>query len=195
MTESLHEFLEDAYDVDVDAQMALHSNLAVEGAVAVTIDGPQQRFIVDDQDKANWALRKLAKIRAAQAEAENQARVERERIDTWLATQTGRFEQQSWFFESLLEQFHRNQLTADPSKKTIKLPAGTLRARKRPANVSIDDPDAFITWAQEHRPEFVRTKHEIERGAVKTAACKDGEVLPHITVEPGEDTYTVEVTS
>lgn len=190
MKADLQDHLAEAYDVDVEEQIAI-AVAAENGETFHPLAAPQaDRFIIDDEDKANWALRKLAKITAARDDVKAQARVEFDRIATWLDEQLTRADREAEFFEELLEQFHRNQLTADPRRKTINLPAGTLRARKKPPNVEIEDVDAFLEWAREERPEFVRTKYEVARTAVKDAACKDGEVLPHVAVEPEGVSYT-----
>jgi phage host-nuclease inhibitor protein Gam len=100
----------------------------------------------------------------------------------------------------LLEAYHRNVLQSDPTAKTVKLPSGTLIARKRPDNVEIDDEDAFLSWAIHHRrDEFIRIvpeKRSVDRNVVKEYALKHGEVLPGVTAITGDDagiTFKVEV--
>lgn len=189
MSQSLQEHLTETYEVDVESQIALRE-------ADVTREDPPsvQRFIIDDEDKANWALRKLARLEADRAAAEEQARLERERIAVWLESQTAKLDREASFFKGLLEQFHRNQLNVDPAKKTIQLPAGTLKARKAPDKVEVLD--GFITWAtMNDRKDLLRVKVDPDKAAIKDALLKDGEVLEHVVRITGEVRYSVEVTS
>lgn len=187
---TLEEHLESAYDVDVESQIALReADITREPAPAV------DRFIIDDEDKANWALRKLARTVARHTDILEQARRERERIAAWEEEQTQKIVREQTFFESLLEQFHRNQLTVDPTKKTIKLPAGTLKARKAPDQLLIADEAEFVKWALENDPELVRTKHVPDRAMLRRTAYEYGEIVPGVTIEEGGIRYSVEVDS
>lgn len=189
MTQSLQEHLESAYDVDIEQEITNHQVMMSGGEVA-------DRFIVDNEDKANWCLRKLARIEAARNAAREQARIEQERIAAWLEAELRRHERSAAWLETNLEQYHRNQLTADPKRKTIELPAGTLKARKAPDSVEIlVDEETFLDWALDERPDFVRVSRVIDRKALREAAIKDGESIPNVYVQQGQVRYSVEVSS
>lgn len=149
------------------------------------------RFIVDDEAKANWAMRKVAKVRRKQQENTALANAERARIDEWVTSENDKLEQQAAFFEGLLIEFHHAELARDEKRKTITLPTGKLESRKQQPIVEVET-DPFLEWATKERPEFVRTKHEVDKIAVKEAAVKDGEKLPHVTVTiPVDRSFTV----
>lgn len=179
---ALEEHLEQTYDVDVEEQLAREAD--------DTDPAQPQRFVVDDEDKANWAMRKLARLRRRQAANVETANKERARIDEWVTSENDTLERQAQFFEALLIEFHLGELGRDPKRKTIKLPTGIIESRARQAQVDVDI-EAFIEWARKERPEFIRTKFEVEKAAVKEAAVKDGEVLPHVTVTPLDRSFTV----
>lgn len=177
---ALEEHLESTYD----------SELA-EFSEPLEEDEAPRRFIVDDEDKANWAMRKLARLRRRQQANADLAAKERARIDEWVTEANDTLEGQAAFFESLLIEFHHGELARDEKRKTITLPTGRLESRAQQPKVIVDDVDAFIAWAKKERPEFVRLTPAIVKTAVNEAAAKDGEVLPHVTVEHPDRSFTV----
>lgn len=188
---SLQEHLEATFDVDVEQEIGLreaHVSLEDEPA-RVRIEA--QRFVIDDEQKATWALRKLVRVRAELQEKTNDAQAEIARINEWMDREAERLERQESFFLSLLEEFHRTRLAQDPKAKTISLPAGSLKARKAPDNVDFDA-EAFVEWAQVTRPEFIRMKLEVDRAKVKEAVLKDGEILPGVEKVEGDLRFSVE---
>lgn len=161
-----------------------------------SIEEPQteeerESFRIADEGAANWALRKLARIRAEQDKNRDLAQLEIDRVNAWLDEVNVQLGARAEFFEGHLIDYHRGLLAEDEKKKTIKLPAGTLKARKVPDNVEISDD--FLEHAQVARPDLVRTKYEVDRKAVKEAVLKDGEILPGVTRIEGTTSYTVEV--
>lgn len=151
-------------------------------------------FKVTNEREADWALRKLAQ-RRRQAEANRElAEAERERIDTWLAERNAELQADCEFFEGHLAAYHAQILVKDEGRKTIKLPGGTLKARKRPDGVEVTD--EFIPWALDNnRNDLVRVKHEVDKNAVKQAVLKDGEILTGVDVVKGDLTFSVEVSA
>lgn len=194
---SLQDHLGDTYDVDIEAQLALRLP-AVEAlapdAPAVVSGQVHERFIVDNDDKAQWALRKLAQLQAELDDVEEQVVRERRRIDEWHEAQLKKHAPAIQLFESMLLDYHRARREADPKCKTINLPAGTLHSRATKSKAEIEDVEAFIAWAKDERPDLLRTKLEVEKAKVNDAVCNDGEVLPHVSVVAAEVRYSVEVT-
>jgi hypothetical protein len=199
---TLQEHLEETYDVDVEEQLELQM---------LSDNHPErreiQRFIIDDEDKASWALRKLAKIKAEADAASVQLAVEQARLADWFAQVTGPLDRQRGFFLGLLREFHEQQLASDPSKKTIKLPAGILKSIAGQNKWTIDE-DEFLGWfdadldVQAAMPELVRTKREPALKEIKSrfeprddraVDPSTGEVVPGVTVAPGQRSFSVEV--
>lgn len=171
-------------------------------------------FVIDSPDAANWALRKLAVHAAKLADAEAFAQRERDRLDLWLAGERHQAQQSSSFLAGLLRRYHEDRLAAqgidvhtvdkatwDKARdKTLKLPAGTLEARKQPDQWDIDD-RALLDWARRNgRADIVRPRpDEVDRNTVKRvftiadgrALTVDGEVVDGITVTEGELSFKV----
>lgn len=182
----LQEHLDNTFDIDVDQEIELQQHPEGHPELEQT-----QRFSVDDKGAANWAMRKLARIRKLQAENAEVAAEERRRIDEWVTRENDKLERHAQFFEGHLTDFHRRELEADPKAKTISLPTGKLESKARQPKVIIDDVDEFIAWASKERAEFVRMTPAIAKAAVNDAVLKDGEILPHVFVEKQDRSFTV----
>jgi hypothetical protein len=173
-----------------------------------------QGFKVTDGGSADWALRKLARVRSRQAEVAQLAEKQRqailasvaqflEPIDEWEADELARLRGDAEFFEALLLQFHRSVLAEDERAKTVRLPHGKLVARKQKDKWDIED-DVLIEWAKSvGAAGVVRVKAEVDRaeirrGHVLQAASNGvvvwaGEIVPGVTFAPGEVQFTVEI--
>lgn len=161
----------------------------------------KEPFTVDNMEKANWCLLKLAKIRREQHEAQQLAQGQIERIQTWLGEQNAKADKEAERFEEMLRSYHQRELDANPKAKTISLPHGVLKARLGQPRFEIMA-DTFLTWAKENRPELIRTKEEPKKDELKKLAVVNagkaidpdtGEAIPGVTVLPAEVKYSVEV--
>jgi phage host-nuclease inhibitor protein Gam len=153
MHESLEDHLEAAHDAGIE-------NADESGMFAIV-----------DLDRADWAVRKLARRRRKFADAEQVAAAEIARVTAWLNDQRRRHEADTAFLTSLLEAFHRRMLDEDPKAKTVRLPAGELVARKAPDKL-VTDPETFIAWAKEHElTALIRVKEDVD---AKTAKVRLG---------------------
>lgn len=118
-------------------------------------------------DEADWQLRRLARLRRRMAENEALAAARVALARKWLAEENGKLERHAAFFEQSLAAFHAHLLEQDAKRKTVSLPAGTLKARKHPDRVDLIDVETFIPWALEHRPDLVRIKPEPMKAEIK----------------------------
>lgn len=199
---SLQEHLEDAYVVDVEEQIVLHEKGI--GPEAET-DHRSARFVIDDEDKAEWGLRKLERIQAEFDEVKRQRDEQLDRIQSWFEECARTILRQQDFFEGLLTEFHRNELRRNPDRKTIKLPSGKLSSRRGQPRWNVDE-ETFVTWAEEdpERAElFIRVTRVVNRVGVKSSLhLRDdgqvvdpgsGELVPGVLVDPAEVNFFVEV--
>lgn len=161
--------------------------------IETTAPEETEGFRIEDTDAANWAVRKLAKADAEIRDNAKQAEREIERVNAWLEDACRSAVETYERMQMLLEDYHRRLLEADPQRKTVKLPAGTLSARKLPDNIEISDEKTFIEKMRVARKEFVRTKYEIARQAVKDAVLKDGEIVEGVERVEGAISFKVEV--
>lgn len=150
-------------------------------------------FTVDSIDKAEWCMRKLAKLAQEDAADESAAQAEIERITAWLEERKAARQSQREFFVEHLTSFHRRVLLQDDKAKTIKLPHGVLKARKLPDKWEYDE-KTILKWAKENgRHEMIRVKEEVIKDAVKRTVKEDGEAIPGVTILPQGIKFDVEV--
>lgn len=120
------------------------------------------RFVIDDDGKAEWALRKLAQIRATKAEHAERRDEWVARITAWFDKATAKLDEgEAWFTGLLTEYVTATREASGGKTKTITLPSGTLGTKIVNPAVQIDDKETVLAWAQENAPEFVKTVHSI----------------------------------
>lgn len=167
-------------------------------------------FTIDNLEKAEWAVRKIARARRHLAEAKELAHAEQSRIVEWLADEEHRYQQSVEFLEELLARYHRHVLDDDPKAKTIRLPGGELVARKAPDSLLIDESDERIddtyAWLEANEPAAIVTRRSIDKPTLKrklVASDKPesggflamdpvtGEVVPGVLFRLGETAFRV----
>lgn len=160
----------------------------------------RERFIVDDDQKAAWAMRKLRGIKAHQAANQAIANEEIARINEWLENANSSLDKDANYFTSLLISYAKYCRDHD-DRKSVVLPHGKVTSRKGQDKWDVDA-ETFLKWAAENRADLVRTKIEpnlseakkvLEVVDHKVIDPKTGEVAQGISVYPSEITYSVEV--
>lgn len=170
------------------------------------------RWHIADVDNADWALRKLTKVRAeiASVNATSAQKLEAirmaiepwtEPITDWQAEQLEKLAKEEGNWEALLMEFHKSIVAEDPKALTIERPYGTLKSRKSPDKWEFDE-EAFLAWAAANAPEFVRVKQEVDKPLVKKTVkmALNGEVampgtevhVAGVSVTVGERKFEVE---
>jgi phage host-nuclease inhibitor protein Gam len=151
----------------------------------------REPFVVDDDSKADWAMRKLASIRRKQSE--NKAIFDRElqRVSEWLEKVNTALERDAEWFEANLRPYAL--LQRSEGRKSVVLPHGTIKTTAGRPKFEIENEEQFIAWAETSAPELVRIKKEIDKkalGALNQDADKvistQGEIVPAVKVVPAE---------
>lgn len=162
----------------------------------------RERFIVDDDQKAAWAMRKLRGIQAHKAANKAIADEEIGRINSWLEHMNSNLDKDEAYFTSLLISYAR-YCRDHEGRKSVVLPHGKVVSRSGQPKWFIED-EEFLKWAQENQPDLIRTKVEpnlseakkvLEVVDGKVIDPKTGEVAMGVSVLPAEITYSVEVTA
>ncbi len=179
----------------------------LDAQVDAILDDPEAAldtglFEVNNKERANRAVWKIGRIEAELEEDEALHKAERARLDAWITDRRLRAEKAIEFLTTLTAGFHAIVLAEDPQRKTIKLPAGDLVARKQPDVWEIDTP-TVLAWAVENgREDLIRRRDpEVDRPAVKKALRPadgssraldpaSGELVPGVKVTQGEVRYT-----
>lgn len=166
-------------------------------------DYTDDRFVVDDDRKAAWAVRKLAMYQSRVADARAVATAERERIDRWLVVQEERHASDIAYFTGLLTQYALAQ--RDQGRKSIDTPYGVVKTRAGQPKFVVDDHHAFLEYAKQSHPEWVRVREDADVAALKkavtvddtptlglVAVTEDGEIVPGLQITPAQVSVTVE---
>lgn len=167
----------------------------------LTDDEVRDRWRIDNDDLAGWALRKLAAAQAEQDRIKRLAEAELARIHDWQADATRQVQRDVEFFTARLVEYRRDLEARDPSlAKTYKLPNGSLARRAGRESTRVTAEDSFVSWALDNQPDALTYKpkvsalagyhHEQIDGAT-VLVSDDGEVVPGVEVVRGEDRYEV----
>jgi phage host-nuclease inhibitor protein Gam len=162
---------------------------------ALDLDAPEEdtpgHWQITDPGSADWALRKLGKVDAEAHQVSELAEQQIAAIEAWRGAEHGRLGAQREHWETLLAIYHRARLEEDEKAKTIRLPHGTLTARKLPDGIVIEDEDALMAWLGLNEVGYIRVRRDLDRAAIKDAVLKNGEILPGVEVKPGDVRFTV----
>jgi phage host-nuclease inhibitor protein Gam len=156
------------------------------------IEAPlREAFIVDDDAKADWAMRKLASLRRKQAD--NKAIYDREvlRVAEWLEKVNTDLERDAEWFESNLKPYALTERYN--GRKSVVLPHGTIKTTAGRPKIEIENELEFLAWAETSQPELIRIKKEIDKKVLNTLLTESGdvistqgEIVPSVRVIPAE---------
>ena len=151
----------------------------------------REAFIVNDDAKADWAMRKLASIRRKQAD--NKVIYDREvlRVAEWLEKVNTDLERDAEWFESNLKPYALTERYN--GRKSLVLPHGTIKTTAGRPKIEIENELEFLAWAEASQPELIRIKKEIDKKVLNTlltdsgdVISTQGEIVPSVRVIPAE---------
>ena len=158
----------------------------------------KEKFRVEDDGAAAWAMRKLRTIRRKQAENAQLYVDERARLDVWLNEVNNPLDTDASYFESLLNDYAiRCRENSDDGRKSLNLPTGKVTTRLGGPKWEVDS-EPFLVWAKANHPDLVRIKEEPNIQALKeftvkddVAITSDGEVIPGVRISYPEVSVTI----
>ena len=158
-----------------------------------TTEAPQitEAFTVDDDSKADWAMRKLASLRRKQAENKAIADAEIQRVTEWLETVNRSIDGDAAYFEAVMTPYAL--LQRSEGRKSVVLPHGTIKTTAGRPKIEIEDEEKFLAWAKESETSVIRIKTEIDKKALNALIRDDnqvistqGEIVPSVRVIPAD---------
>ncbi|MDI3298289.1 MAG: host-nuclease inhibitor Gam family protein [Bacillota bacterium] len=188
----------------------------LEAALAEAWDAPVEsvraregeRFQIDSEEKLDWALRKIARIRAEEAQVAEAAERRIAPIVAWRDAEVARLRRDEEFFLALVADYHLRLLAEDPRRKTIRRPFGVVKARAQQPEVERDD-RALLAWLKERglgafvevveRPSWGELKKRLvptgptDLGEVRFVDPETGEVVPGVVGRVRGPKVTVEI--
>ena len=142
-------------------------------------------FLVDSIAKADWAVGRILDV---QARIDSRAALASElhaRVDAWLTKASGPDNDSIVYISSLLRPFAESEIAKQHRSRSLFLPSGTAQLRKMPDRLSIDDPEAAISYCEAQHPSAVIVKKDVSRTELKRLIFTDGEAIPGVTAELG----------
>lgn len=158
-------------------------------------------FMIDSDEKAEWAIKKVSECRADLSRMEIVCKNMISFYQTKLAEAQKQAESKTSGLEGMLRSyFDRVPHKATKTQETYKLPSGTLKL-KRGGVEYVRDEESLLPWVKDNAPAFVKTKESVDwsglKGTVTVAGSsvvdENGEAVPGVTVVEKPDTFTVEL--
>lgn len=159
-------------------------------------------FKIDDDQTANWALRKIKQYQEKQKANNELAQAEIEKIESWNKQENEKAQQSIDYFQSLLAQYAMKKREEDPKFKSQKLPNGYIGFRKKQPKWNYQEDVLLETLKKNQLTDFIKIKEQLDKSSIKKAFDvvngkvinpDTGEVIEGITVEEQGEDFTVRV--
>lgn len=159
-------------------------------------------FVIDNDQKANWALRKIRHLKNKKNKNEEFAKTEIktiqkeiDEVNSWLESENSSLNNDIEYMEGLLRVYAEQLKADDPELKTHKLPFGQLQFRKQRKKWEYDN-DKLLKFAEKNLKDAVKVKKRVDKRKLKrkikvvgdkAVVADTGEVIEGIKViERGE---------
>lgn len=151
-----------------------------------------QGFVVDTQEKAEWALSKIARSEHRLQELAALAEAAKARIDARLAEITKGDRATVARLGDMIRPWASVEVAKNGKRKSVQLLNGTVGFRQSPASLVVTDEAAAVAWLEEHGGDFIRVKKEVKKGELKKAIEANGELPDGVELHAGEVRFYVE---
>jgi phage host-nuclease inhibitor protein Gam len=164
----------------------------------------RERFKIEGDGQAAWAVRKLRDYQKQLDDAHRIAEDEMARIKEWLNRQESRHASDIVYFTHLLSVYALAQ-RSENNRKSIDTPYGVVKTRLGQAKYTVEDADALLTWALVSRPDLVKVVQSMNMTALKeactledtqtmglVAVTSDGEIVPGVRIAAASVSVSVE---
>lgn len=137
-----------------------------------------ESFQIEDDQQANWALRKIKQHQKQMENNNATAKAEIERIKEWNQQENDKAQQSIDYFQGLLAKYALSKREKDPKFKSMNLPQGRLAFRKQQPKWNYDDKVLIESLKQANMSDFIRIKEEPDKSVIKKAfEVNDGKVI------------------
>ncbi|MEF3330601.1 host-nuclease inhibitor Gam family protein [Oceanobacillus oncorhynchi] len=162
----------------------------------------RESFVVDTDEKANWALRKIKQAQQKQIEANALATEEQDKIEAWYQSEREKAQRDIDYFQGMLAHYAVKKREKDPKFKSQKLPNGRIKFVKKQPKFNYKDESVVKYLEESEREDLLKVTKEPKKAEIKKAfVIKEdklidpdtGEVVDGVTVEHLEDEFKVEV--
>lgn len=127
------------------------------------------RFEIKDIHSLNWALRKLAAIKAKRDEVNELADAEIARIEAYRKHEMDKLQGSEDFFKQLIADYAARRRAEDPKFKSEVTPYGRIGYRKQQPKWHYNDDDLVRYLNENELFDFIRVKEEPNKVEIKKA--------------------------
>lgn len=146
--------------------------------IAEEVVEEKERFKIESDHQADWALRKIKEAENEIEKVEYFAETQIRQIENWKSKQLEKQHNSIDYFKSLLAEYLQNKRKEDPKLKSITLPSGNVGFRKKPAKWIYNDETALKTLESENLNEYIKIEKKLNKTAIKKAfKVIDGKVI------------------
>lgn len=162
-----------------------------------TEEPDRERFKIEDDSQATWAMRKAATARARLHDIELISESEIARIQGWAEHESRDPLRDLAYFEAILIEYAMKQRAE--GRKTVSTPYGSVKSRAGQPKYVFVDKAGFLDWARQSHPDWIAIKEEPSLTAIKDSNVLEavdpetGEMIPGLEVQPATVNFTVEV--
>lgn len=149
------------------------------------------RFVVDDEQKANWALRKIKEYQQQIIENDKLADDEIRKIEDWRKGRNNSAKESIEYFEGLLMEYALNRRDQDEDFKSISLPNGNFGFRKQQPRWKYDDEALLNYLEQSQMNNLIRTTKAPNKAEIRKQFEIHGNKV--INTETGEFVEGIEI--
>ena len=120
--------------------------------IEVVSDQAEQpkKFVVDNEERANWALRKIRQAERLLKEKHDLANAEKSKIDLWLTAACKPLQATIDFMNSLLHAYTLSLKKLDAGFKSRKYPKGSIHLKAQQPELE-RDPDNLKKWVKDNK--------------------------------------------
>lgn len=166
---------------------------------------PKPQFVIDNADRADWAIRKILKSQSKIDEAKYVAKQRIEQVKQWEAGIIEEQERSIEFFQAKLKPYAEAQLAGGKSK-TLKLPSGNISFKSVDAEFFSGgekikaENEKLIEYVKSAAPDYLKVEETVRWGELKKTLTvtangqvitEDGEILEFITAQELPDSISV----
>lgn len=161
----------------------------------------EDRFAIDDDGKAEWALNKIAEEKAETQRMINVANSMIMKYQEKIEVYQKQFENKTTFLKEQLRQYFEtvpHKITK--TQETYKLPSGTLKLKKQNPEY-IRDEEKLLEWVKANKISYVKSKKSVDWAELKKelnfvddkALTEDGEIVDGITVSERPSVFEIDI--
>lgn len=156
-------------------------------------DVPDQGFIVDSMEDADWCVDKVGKAEANIERYTALARDYKKRIDERLEKLVEPHQKTIAVMTSFLTPWANTEIARLHNKKSIELPSGRVGFRSSTGSLEITDEVKAITWLEGNgHVECVKTEKTIRKDETKKLIKATGEVPDGLDLKSGATVFYVD---